>query len=118
MTTIGHSVNITGDISSGEDLQIDGHVRGRVLVKDATLVIGAQADINAEVRGKRVRVHGTVKGTITASERIELSPTAIVVGNLSADQVVMADGARFQGRIDMAARTIAAKVAQYKATAG
>jgi cytoskeletal protein CcmA (bactofilin family) len=118
MTTIGQSVAILGDVSASEDLQIDGRVRGRVLVKDATLVIGAQAEIDAELRGKRVRVHGTVKGTITASERIELSATAMVVGNLSAERVVMADGARFQGRIDMAARTIAAKVAQYKATAG
>ena len=118
MTTIGQSVAIVGDLSASEDLQIDGRVRGRVLVKEATLTIGAQAEIDAELRGKRVRIHGTVKGTITASERIELSATANVVGNLSAERVVMADGARFQGGIDMAARTIAAKVAQYKATAG
>jgi cytoskeletal protein CcmA (bactofilin family) len=118
MTTIGHSVSISGDVSSSEDLQIDGRVRGRVLVKESTLVIGTQAEIEAEIRGKRVRIHGTVKGNVAASERIELSPTAIVIGSLSADRVVMAEGARFQGRIDMDRRTIAAKVAQYKATAG
>jgi cytoskeletal protein CcmA (bactofilin family) len=118
MINIGQAVVITGDISSSEDLQIDGRVRGRVLVKESTLVVGTQAQLESDIRGRRVRIHGTVTGTITASERIELSATAIVIGNLSANRVVIADGARFHGRIDMDRRTIAAKVAQYKQVAG
>ena len=44
-----------------------------------------------------------------------VNSTTNVTGSLSADRVVLIEGARFNGRIDMDRRTIAAKVAQYKA---
>jgi cytoskeletal protein CcmA (bactofilin family) len=61
-----------------------------------------------------VLVEGQVKGGITASERIELGSNSRVEGSLSADRVVMWEGARFDGGIDMRQRTIAAKMAQYR----
>ena len=57
-----------------------------------------------------------MQGSISAGQRIELTPSAVVTGDLSATQVVIADGAQFNGRVDMGRRTIAAKVAQYKAS--
>ena len=115
MNTIGRNLVITGEITSDEDLTIDGHVRGHVSVRNAVLTIGQHAHIEADVRGARVVVLGRVQGGISASERIELGATADVRGTLSANQIVMADGARVQGGIDMAQRTIAAKVAKFKA---
>src|SRR5215203_890932 len=115
MPTIGRSVVITGDVTSDEDLRIEGHVRGRIIVRNGTLVIGPGAQLQADIRGQRVRIEGSVRGTISASERIELTSSSTVVGNLSANRVVVSDGASFNGRIDMDQRTIAARVAQYKA---
>jgi len=115
MTHIGRSVVIDGEFSSDEDLTIEGTLKGDVQIRDATLTIGEPARVEADIHGSRVVVHGTVRGSITASVRIELGPAARVQGNLSADQVVIADGARFDGRIDMARRTLALKMAQYKA---
>ena len=60
-------------------------------------------------------MHGTVQGSISAGQRIELTATAVVTGDLSATQVVLTEGAQFNGRVDMGRRTIAAKVAQFKA---
>jgi cytoskeletal protein CcmA (bactofilin family) len=80
------------------------------------LTIGERAQIQADVRGARVVVRGLVSGAISASERIELTATATVDGSLSANRVVVADGAQFNGRIDMDQRTIAARVAHYKAS--
>ena len=115
MTHIGRSVVIDGEFTSGEDLTIEGTLKGDVQIRDATLTIGEPARVEADIHGSRVVVHGTVRGSITASVRIELGPAARVQGNLSADQVVIADGARFDGRIDMARGTLALKMAQYKA---
>ena len=115
MTHIGRHVVINGEFTSDEDLQIDGTITGDVQIRNATLTIGEPANVEADIHGTRVVVHGTVRGSITASARIELGPAARVEGNLSADQVVIADGARFNGRIDMARRTVAMKMAQYKA---
>jgi len=118
MTSIGATIVITGEVTSTEDLTIDGRLDGQLLVRDAVLTIGERAQVQANIRGVRVEVRGLVTGAISASERIELTPTATVDGSLSANRVVLADGAQFNGRIDMDQRTIAARVAQYKATQG
>jgi cytoskeletal protein CcmA (bactofilin family) len=116
MTSIGSTIVITGEVISGEDVTVDGRIDGQLLVRDAALTIGERAQLQANVRGARVVVRGLVSGAISASERIELTATATVDGSLSANRVVVADGAQFNGRIDMDQRTIAARVAQYKAT--
>ena len=118
MTHIGRSTVFTGELSTDEDLTIDGTVTGDVQVRQATLTISERAEVEADIHGVRVVVHGSLRGSITATARIELGPAAHVTGNLSADQVIIADGARFDGRIDMAKRTLALKMAQYKDKAG
>jgi cytoskeletal protein CcmA (bactofilin family) len=115
MTHIGRGSLFTGELTSDEDLTIEGTVKGTVQVREATLTVSEPGRIEADVHGVQVLVHGSLKGSITASKRIELGPTARVEGNLSADQVVIADGARFDGKIDMGRRTVALKMAQYKA---
>lgn len=115
MASIGRSVVITGEITSDEDLEIDGQIRGQIHLREtAALTIGPDAQVEADLRGARITVLGTVNGNIAATERIELGASANVTGNLSANHVVLVDGTRFHGRIDMDRRTIAAKVAQYK----
>ena len=115
MTRLGRSLVIIGDLTSDEPVAIDCTVTGPVLVRGATLTVTADATIEGDVRCGRAEVHGTVIGTISAGERIELFATADVLGDLSANQVVIADGAQFGGRIDMGQRTIAARVARFKA---
>lgn len=114
MTRIGTTIVITGEITSNEDVTVEGRVDGQVLVRDAALTIGERAELKADVRGARVTVRGTVNGAISATERIELAATATVDGSLSANRVILAEGAHFNGRIDMDQRTIAARVAQFK----
>ena len=116
MTTIGSTIAISGELTSGEDITVQGRVNGQVMVKGAVLTIGEQAQLRADVRGARVLVKGHLKGSIVASERIELAPGAEVEGSLSANRVVLSDGTHFNGRIDMDQRTIAARIAQFKAS--
>ena len=115
MTTIGPSLVITGEVTSEEDLTIHGRIRGPIGIRAGTLTVGEGARLESDIRGVRITVHGSVQGAISATERIELQPTAVVSGSLSANQVVIADAATFNGRIDMDQRTIAAKVARFKA---
>ena len=118
MTTIGTSLVIIGELASDEDVTLNGRIRGPVSMRGATLVVGEQAHLEGDVRGARIVIRGRLDGNVGATERIELEPTAQVSGSLSANQVVIADRATFHGLIDMDQRTIAAKVAQYKAKPG
>ena len=115
MTNFGPSIFIDGELSSTESLRLDGRFRGHFVLRDGDLTIGKSAQIDADIRGSRVLVLGSVNGNITATERIELGASAKVTGGLSANKVVIVDGARFTGRVDMDRRTIAAKIAHYKA---
>ena len=115
MTTIGTSLVVTGELASDEDVTLNGRIRGPVSMRGATLIVGEKAHLEGDVRGARVVIRGRVDGSVSATERIELEATAQVSGSLSANQVVIAERATFNGRIDMDQRTIAAKVAQYKA---
>ena len=115
MTHIGQSVVFDGELSCDEDLTIDGRLKGHLQVRDAGVTIGETATIEADVRALRVTVLGTVQGSISAGERIELGATARVTGSLTAERIVIIDGAQFNGGVDMGKRTIAAKMAQFKA---
>ena len=115
MITIGRHIVIDGEVSSDEDLTIEGQVRGYVTVRDATLTIDAPGRVEADIRAARVVIRGVVQGAIAATERIELGAASVVEGSLSAGVIVMLDGARFNGTIDMNRRTIAARVADYRA---
>lgn len=114
-TTVGRQLVIDGQLSSGDDLTIEGIVTGFVSVPEATLTIEASARVEADVRAARVVIRGTCRGAIAATERIELGPSASVAGSLSAEQVTIAEGAYFNGSVDMNRRTIAARVAEYRA---
>ena len=116
VTTIGPTIVISGELTSGEDITVQGRVNGQVMVRESVLTIGEQAQLKADVRGARVLVQGRLKGSIVASQRIELAPSAAVEGSLSANQVVLTDGTHFNGRIDMDQRTIAARIAHFKAS--
>ena len=115
MTHIGSHITITGDIIADEPLRIDGTIIGDILLRTGELAIGKDGQIEGSLRAPRVVVQGRVDGAIAAGERIQLDASAQVKGSLSANAIVLVDGARFDGSVDMDKRTIAAKVAQYKA---
>ena len=115
MTRIGPSFVISGELLSSEDTIIEGRVDGQVQIKGAPLTITSRGAVRADVRAVRVLVEGQLKGSISASERIELTASAQVEGALSANQVIITEGARFDGGIDMQRRTIESKVAHYRA---
>jgi cytoskeletal protein CcmA (bactofilin family) len=101
MTTIGPSLIITGEITCREDITIHGRVKGQVRMDAGALVVAPTGNVEANLQGARVTVHGTVAGDVAAAERIELTPTANVTGTLTTTSIVLHDGATFNGVVDM-----------------
>jgi cytoskeletal protein CcmA (bactofilin family) len=101
MTTIGPSLLITGEVTSQEDITIHGRVKGQIRMNDGVLLVAPKGNLAAHVHGTRVTIHGTLAGDVAASERIELTPTADVTGTLTTPAVVLQDGAKFNGLVDM-----------------
>ena len=101
VVNIGKSVQIKGELTGNEDLTIEGKFDGKIILKDHTLTIGANGHITAEINAKAVNVVGEVIGNITADDRVEVAATGSMQGDIAAPRVVLADGARFKGSIDM-----------------
>ena len=98
---IGTKVVIKGDIFSEEDLTIEGQVEGTVTAKNNEVHVGSAGKLKATIQAKNVRVEGTLSGEIRCSEAAVIAASANVQGNISAPRVILEDGAKFKGTIDM-----------------
>jgi cytoskeletal protein CcmA (bactofilin family) len=105
IVNIGQSIHIKGELTGNEDLTIEGKVEGKVFLKDHNLTVGANGKIVAEIQAKTVMVLGEVTGNITADDKVEVAATGTMRGDIQAPRVVLADGAKFKGAIDMDKRT-------------
>jgi cytoskeletal protein CcmA (bactofilin family) len=98
---IGKSVVIKGELSGSEDLTIEGHVEGKIELRDNVLTIGPNGKIRAEVFAKSVIVLGEVAGNVTASEKVDIRDNGSVDGDIISPRVAIAEGAHFRGSVDM-----------------
>lgn len=104
LVNIGQSVEIKGELTGNEDLTIEGKVEGKITLKDHALTVGANGRIHGEIVAKAVTVVGQVDGNISADDKVEVAATGSMKGDIVAPRVVLADGARFKGTIDMDSR--------------
>lgn len=102
MGYIGESIIIKGGLSGNEDLTIDGRVEGKIELKDHNLTIGGAGRVFAEIFAKSVTITGEVNGNVRAEERIEITNSGKVKGDLLSPRITIADGAQFKGSVDMA----------------
>ena len=116
VVNIGKSVIIKGELSGSEDLTIEGHVDGKIELRQHVLTIGPNGKIKAQVFAKSVVVMGEVHGNITATDKINIRENGSVDGDITAPRVAIAEGAHFRGSIDMQ-RSQASKPADTKGTA-
>jgi len=99
-TVIGAGITIEGEITTDEDVVVQGTVRGKLNAKDG-VVVEQGGVVEADVTGGALSVSGAITGNITSSDRVDLQPGARVVGNVKATRITIADGAQFKGNVDM-----------------
>ncbi len=99
-TVLGPSIVLDGEVSGGEDVVVLGTVRGKISIASSAYV-EASGVVEADVDASAVEVAGQVTGTIAARERVELKTDCKVVGDIRSPRILIADGAVFQGSVDM-----------------
>jgi len=92
---LGSDLLITGDIKTDGDIQIDGRLDGNV--KAGNVTIGEQGAVNGKITAGVVHIRGKVTGKINANS-VDLSETANVQADLVQDQLMIANGAFFDGK--------------------
>jgi cytoskeletal protein CcmA (bactofilin family) len=111
VVNIGKSVVIKGELNGSEDLTIDGHVEGKIELRENILTIGPNGKIKAQVFAKAVVVLGELTGNITASEKVDIRDNGSVDGDIASPKVAIAEGAHFRGSIDMQRKGLPSRAA-------
>ena len=98
---IGKTIQVKGSITGSENLVIEGTVDGSIDLPQNDLTIGESGQVTANLVAKVVKVDGQVTGDISGSEKVVISKSGKVKGNIVAPRVTLEDGAKFKGSIDM-----------------
>ena len=99
---VGELGRFEGLVTFRERAQIHGDVQGDI-VSRGTLWLGETARVTGSIQVGELIIGGTVEGEVTASERVQLSPTAVVRGVVRAPRVSMEEGSLLEGRCETTA---------------
>ncbi len=101
-TLIGSDTKVNGDLNFEGGCHVDGTVKGNVsadLEGDSALSIAEEGIVEGGVTVPYVVLHGIVRGDVCATQRVELGPTARVIGNVYYNLIEMAIGAEINGKL-------------------
>lgn len=98
---IGPSIVIKGTVTGDEDLLIQGRVEGKVELTANVVSVGQSGRVAADIHAKIAKIEGEVRGDIMCNEKVVITKSGNVRGNIVAPRVTLEDGAIFKGSIDM-----------------
>ena len=97
---IGANTSVKGSLTSSGALRIDGQFEGDVSLT-ADLIVGESGRVTAQVAAKNALVAGSVTGNMDVTDKLELLPSAKVIGDLTVGSLIIGEGAVFKGKCEM-----------------
>ena len=97
--------SMQGSLTFGDpvNLRINGKFEGTLNTK-GSLSIGENAQVQADIIGENIEVCGRVFGNVVASNRLSLTQTAHLIGNIQTPRLNVVEGAILQGKCEMKAK--------------
>ncbi len=92
--------HMSGDLRFEDTFRIDGKFTGKI-VSDGDLIVGEGGEVEADLQVSRIFVSGTVRGSVKASERLEITSVGKVLADIHTPSLSIEDGAFFEGRCAM-----------------
>lgn len=100
MTFISEGTQFLGDIKVEHDLRVEGYLKGSVNV-GGMLVLGPTGKIEGEVLARSATIAGQIQGNLKGAEKIVLESKSTLFGDLHTRELVINEGAIFQGNCNM-----------------
>jgi cytoskeletal protein CcmA (bactofilin family) len=97
---LGKNLNIKGNISGHDDIQIDGKFEGNLKLK-GRLDIQQSARIKGSAVAKTIYLKGTVEGKLAAGSKMFIDHTARIKGKIFTPVISVVEGAQFNGEVKM-----------------
>jgi len=101
-TLVGSNTKVNGDLHFEGGCHVDGTVKGNVSAdpeSNSALSVSEDGNVEGGVTVPHVVLHGIVRGDVCATQRVELGPTARVIGNVYYNLIEMAIGAEINGKL-------------------
>jgi cytoskeletal protein CcmA (bactofilin family) len=95
-TILDADIEFSGSLESERTLLIKGKITGTIVCADS-LFISDQAVVDADIRAPRVTVRGMLKGSVKASETIQILAGSSVEAALEAPDIIIEDKEHFSG---------------------
>ena len=92
-------------------IRLNTQFRGEI-ISQGTVAVAEQGDVEASIRAKVISVAGKVKGSIHASDRIEIKDSGVVLGEIYTRVLVIDAGGYFEGQCHMPTNTLENQVKQ------
>jgi len=102
ITLLAKGVELKGEIKVEGTVRIDGRLEGDVHTK-GEVIVGEDGVVKGAIHADSVISSGRIKATVTATGKIQLLKTAILIGEVHCPMMLMEEGAKFQGVSDMGA---------------
>lgn len=100
-SVIDRHSSFDGTFRSDRDLRIEGEVKGTIECQ-GTLFVAEGATVSAQVNAEHVTVAGDLNGEILCRGRLQMLPSGRVRGKISTQTLVIAEGAYYEGELEMA----------------
>ena len=102
ITLLAKGVELRGEIKVEGTVRIDGRLEGDVHT-NGEVIVGEDGVVKGAINAGSLISSGRIKATVTATERVQLLKTAILIGEVHCPIMSIEDGAKFQGVSDMGA---------------
>ena len=99
-TIIGDNSKVEGLLEASDPTRVDGLLQGKILSK-SSVIVGEHGVVRGDINAAEILIAGTVYGNLKAEERIELTETGRVLGDLITKTLVIDEGASFKGNCTM-----------------
>lgn len=96
VSIVGRGVRIEGDVHVTGDIRVGGRINGAVFVQERIVVAGGGVIFGGITAGEG-DIAGKVEGDIVARGRLVIRKTASILGSLSAEQLMVEEGAVIDG---------------------
>jgi cytoskeletal protein CcmA (bactofilin family) len=81
-------------------LFIDGSLEGKLELSGASVTIGPNGKVKADIQAREIVVRGSVQGKLTGRDRVQLWNTGQVVGEVQTERLAIEDGALLRGKVE------------------
>ena len=81
-----------GDLAFKGSFRIEGYFKGTI-TSDSLLVIGERGKVEADVKVGQLIINGEIRGTLKATDRVEIHNKGRVFGTILTPRLVVEEGA-------------------------